>query len=147
MATALANKRTPPFVAGDLDVTIIGQLPAAQLPLHDQLKPRPLEMEGFHALLGRRRLIEELLKDPPGDPHSAFVLADDDAELDAIALIVPGRIFGKREKHRTPGGRRHAVPLLFYHPGMCRATAEVDELARRLKEFGEVPRMRDDDRF
>jgi hypothetical protein len=87
------------IAAGDLDVAIIGQLSAAQLPLHNQLEPRPLEMEGFHALLGRRRLIEEMLKDPPGDPHGALVLADDDAELDAIAVIVPGRIFGKSEKH------------------------------------------------
>jgi hypothetical protein len=42
------------IAASDLDVAIIGQLPEAQLPLHDQLEPRPLEMEGFHARLGRR---------------------------------------------------------------------------------------------
>ena len=30
---------------GDLDIAVIGQLPAAQLALDDWLEPRPLEME------------------------------------------------------------------------------------------------------
>jgi hypothetical protein len=119
------------IAAGDLDVAIIGQLPAAQLPLHDQLEPRPLEMEGFHAPLGRRRLIEELLKDPPGDPHGAFVPADDDAELDAIPVIVPSRIFGKGEKHcGLPGEEGMMLLHCSIMAGACRATAEVGTISR-----------------
>jgi hypothetical protein len=93
----------------------------AQFPLHDQLEPRPLEMEGFHAPLGRRRLIEEMLKDPPGDPHGAFVLADNDAELDAIAVIVPGRIFGKCERHCGPPGEGD---MMFLYCSIMPACAE-----------------------
>ena len=118
------------IAAVDLDVAIIGQPPAAQLPLHDQLEPRPLEMEGFHTPLGRRRLIEEMLKDPPGDPHGAFVLADDDAELDAIAVIVPGHIFGKCEKHSgSPGKEAMMFPYCSIMPEYAEQEAEVDGMA------------------
>jgi hypothetical protein len=74
-------------------------------------------MEGFHAPLGRRRLIEEMLKDLPGDPHDAFVLADDDAELDTILVIVPGHIFGKCEKHSgSPGKEAMMFPYCSIMP-------------------------------
>ena len=37
----------------------------------------------------RRRLIEETLEDPPGDPHGALIWIEDDAELDGIAVGIP----------------------------------------------------------
>jgi hypothetical protein len=42
----------------DLDVTILNQLPSAQLPLDDHLEPGALEMESLDAPLGGRALIE-----------------------------------------------------------------------------------------
>src|SRR5205823_182150 len=55
--------------ARDLNVAVLSQLAATQLPLHDKFEPGSLEVERLHAPLGRWRLIEEALEDPPGDPH------------------------------------------------------------------------------
>jgi hypothetical protein len=43
--------------AADLDVTIVGQLAAAQLALGDQLKPRPLQVVRLKAFLRRHSAI------------------------------------------------------------------------------------------
>src|SRR5690242_2785492 len=55
----------------DLNVAVIGQLSPPQLPLDRKLKTGALEMEGFQAAFGRRRLIEQSLEDPPRDAHRA----------------------------------------------------------------------------
>jgi hypothetical protein len=59
--------------AADLDIAVVGQLSAAQLPLSDHLEPRALEMERLDAPLRRRTLIEEPLEDATRYPDRAFV--------------------------------------------------------------------------
>jgi hypothetical protein len=41
---------------GDLDIPIIGQLLAVNLPLADEFEPSPMKMAGFHAAFRRGRL-------------------------------------------------------------------------------------------
>jgi len=41
----------PHIAASDLDVAILGQLAAANLPLDDQFEPRPVNIIGFDAAL------------------------------------------------------------------------------------------------
>ena len=43
----------PQIATGDLDIPIVGQLPAANLPFGDQFEPRPVKMVGFEAAFGR----------------------------------------------------------------------------------------------
>jgi hypothetical protein len=70
-----------------------------------------------------------MLKDPPSDPHGTFVLADDDAELDAIAIMFQAASSGNVNNIADLRPRRHDVPLLFYHACLYRATVEVDGMA------------------
>ena len=39
----------PQIATGDLDVPIVGQLPAANLPFGDEFEPGPVEVIGFEA--------------------------------------------------------------------------------------------------
>jgi hypothetical protein len=66
----------------NLNVAIVGQLPATDLPLCDPFQSSPMQMVGFEASFGRRRFIKQALKDTPGNPDDALILADPDAELD-----------------------------------------------------------------
>ena len=68
--------------ARDFDVAVVGQLTATNLPLCDPFQSSPMQMVGFEASFGRRRLIKQALKDTPGNPDDALILADPDAELD-----------------------------------------------------------------
>jgi len=43
----------PQIATGDLDVPIVGQLPAANLPLGDEFEPGPVQVVGFEAAFGR----------------------------------------------------------------------------------------------
>ena len=60
---------------GDLDVAILGQLPAAHLLLGNQFEPRPMEVIGFQAAFGARALVEESLKHTARYPDDASVMA------------------------------------------------------------------------
>jgi hypothetical protein len=92
--------------AYDLDITVVGQLPATNLPLSDQFEPGPMKMIGFKAPFGCGCLVEQGLEHPPADTHDAFILADPDAELDDGPFGVPVRIRGKTEEHCDLLGRR-----------------------------------------
>ena len=37
----------PQVATGDLDISIVGQLPAANLPLGDEFEPGPVQVVGF----------------------------------------------------------------------------------------------------
>jgi hypothetical protein len=87
--------------ASDLDVGVIGQLPATNLPLGDEFQPGPLQIIGFQAPLRCRGLIEQPLEHAPADTHDAFILADPDTELDGGPFGVPVRIRGKRKNIAT----------------------------------------------
>jgi hypothetical protein len=89
----------PQVSAGDFDIAITGQLPAAQLAFGYQFEPGPLKMVSFEAPLRRRGLREQRLKDPPGDAHNASILADLNPEFDGHPVGVPPRVLGEREKH------------------------------------------------
>jgi hypothetical protein len=52
--------------AADLDIAVVSQLPATQLPLGDQLKPGPLQVIRLKAFIGRHGAIDEAQCDPDG---------------------------------------------------------------------------------
>src|SRR5438477_3413685 len=79
----------------DLDIAIVRQLPSSQLPLHRQLETGSLEVKGFEAPLGCRRLIDQSLKDAPMDAHGALVLAKHNGELDRSPLVIPTSVLGE----------------------------------------------------
>jgi len=72
-------------------------------------------MERLDAPLRRRTLIEQPLEDAARYPDRAFVGAENHGELDAVALVIPGRVFGKLEKSALPDLRRkeQIVPVMF----------------------------------
>jgi hypothetical protein len=49
----------PKIAPGDLDIAIVGQLPAAHLPLGNQFEPRLMDIVGFQAPVGCRPLVME----------------------------------------------------------------------------------------
>ena len=65
----------------DLDVAILGQLPAAHLPLGNHFEWGAIQVIGFKAALGRGALVEERLEHATGHANDALVLADTYAEL------------------------------------------------------------------
>jgi hypothetical protein len=44
--------RYPQIATGDLDIPVVGQLPAANLPLGNEFEPGPMKMVRFEAALG-----------------------------------------------------------------------------------------------
>jgi hypothetical protein len=77
---------------GDLNVGVLGQLPAAHLALGDQFEAGPMQIVGFQATLRCRGLVEEGLEDAPRDPDDALVFADADAELVGKPFGIPSGI-------------------------------------------------------
>jgi hypothetical protein len=43
----------PQIATGDLDIPIVAQLPAANLPFGDEFEPCPVKVIGFEAAFGR----------------------------------------------------------------------------------------------
>jgi hypothetical protein len=103
----------PEISAGNFDIAIVGQMPAAQLAFGYQFEPGSVEMIAFEAPLGCRALRQQALKDPPADPHDASILADLNAEFDGHPVGVPPRIFGKCEKHGDLFSQADYVRVLF----------------------------------
>jgi hypothetical protein len=93
----------PQIATGDLDIPIVGQLPATNLPLGDEFEPSPMKMVGFEAAFGREGFQQQDLEDAPGNAHRSLILADADAELDSVPVGVPPGVGRKSEKHRPPG--------------------------------------------
>src|SRR6266540_992823 len=112
-----ANRRAKVALAQiatlDLDIGIVSQLPAANLPFGDQLEAGPIQVVGFEAAPRRRALVEQSLEHAPGNPNDALILADAYAELDHGRVGVPAGVRGKTKEHAgTSGGR---VPVMFSH--------------------------------
>ena len=57
----------PQIATGDLDFTVVGKLPAANLPFGDQFEARPVKMVGFEAALRRWGLWKQDLEHAPGN--------------------------------------------------------------------------------
>ena len=79
---ARADFSFPQIAPGDLDIPIVGQLPAANLPLGNEFEPGPVEVIGFEAPFRCAGFRKQDLEDAPGNPHDALIFADADAELD-----------------------------------------------------------------
>ena len=92
----------PQIATGDLDITVVGQLPAAKFPLRDEFEPGPVKVIGFDTPFRCGDLSKQELEDAPGDAHRAFILADADAELDGVPVGVPPGIGRKSEEHGPP---------------------------------------------
>jgi hypothetical protein len=93
----------PQISTRNLDVPIVGQLPAANLPLGDEFEPGPVKMIGFEASFRRGGLWEQDLEHAPRDPDDAFILAHPDSELDGVSLGAPSGVRWEAEEHGPPG--------------------------------------------
>ncbi len=82
----------PQISPGDLDITVVGQLPTPNLPLTDQFEPGPVKVVSFEAAFGHRGLWKQDLEDAPGNAHHTLIFADADAKLDGGALGVPAGV-------------------------------------------------------
>jgi hypothetical protein len=72
----------PQIATGDLDIPIVGQLLAANLPLGDEFEPGPVQVVGFDAAFRRGGLGKQGLEHAPGNAHHALIFAQANAELD-----------------------------------------------------------------
>jgi hypothetical protein len=86
----------------DLDIPIVRQLPAANLPLGDEFEPGAVQMVGFEAPFWRGGLWKQDLEHAAGNTYDSLILADADAELDSVPVGVPPGVGRKSEKHRPP---------------------------------------------
>jgi hypothetical protein len=69
------------------------------LPLNRKLETGALEVKGFDATLGCRRLIEQSLEDASRNTDGALVLAEQHLELDRAPLVIPVSVVGEGEEH------------------------------------------------
>jgi hypothetical protein len=56
---------SPQIASSDLDIAVVGQLAATNLPLGDEFQPGSVVMVGFEAAFGRRGLWKQDLKHAP----------------------------------------------------------------------------------
>lgn len=110
----------PQIATGDLDITVVGQLPTPNLPFGDQFEPRPVEVLRFEAALRRRSLWKQDLENASGHAHHTLIFADAYTELDDGSLGVPVSIGWKAKEHGFPGEN---VPRMFYR--ICRGKVVV----------------------
>jgi hypothetical protein len=87
----------PKIASGNLDIPIVGQLPAANLPLGNEFEPGLVKVVGFEAPFRRGGLWKQDLEHAPGNTHHALIFTDADAELDDGALRVPPGV-GRKTK-------------------------------------------------
>jgi hypothetical protein len=57
----------PQIATGDFDIAVVGQLPAANLPLSDEFEPSPVKVVGFEAAFRRRGLGKQDLENGQSD--------------------------------------------------------------------------------
>jgi len=94
----------PQITTGDLDIPIVCQLPAANLPLDDQFEPGPVEVTGFEAPFRRAGFRKQDLEDAPGNAHYALIFAQPIAELDSVPVGVPPGVGRETKEHGPPLG-------------------------------------------
>jgi hypothetical protein len=90
-------------MTGDLDITVVGQLPSTNLPFGDQFEPRPVKVVRFEAAFRCRSIWKQNLENAPGDAHHTLIFADAYTELDDRSLGVPASIGRKAKEHGPPG--------------------------------------------
>jgi hypothetical protein len=96
---ASPNFSFPQIATGDLDIAVIGQLLAANLPLGDEFEPSSVKMVGFKAAFSGRGRRKQDLENAPGNPHHAIIVAHPDAKLDGVPIGVPSGIGREAEEH------------------------------------------------
>jgi hypothetical protein len=89
----------PQITTGDLDIPIVGQLPAAKFPLSDEFEPSPVKVKCFEAAFRREGFWNQDLEHAPGNAHYALIFAHADAELDSVPVGVPPGVRRKAEEH------------------------------------------------
>jgi hypothetical protein len=72
----------PQIATGDLDITVVGQLPLPNLPFGNEFEPSPVKMVGFDAASRCGSLTKQDLENAPGYTYNALIFADAYAELD-----------------------------------------------------------------
>jgi hypothetical protein len=87
------------IATGDLDVAIIGQLPAPNLAFRNHFEPRPMEVVGFEAAFSGRGLRKQDLENARGNPHHAFIVAHPDPEFDGVPVEVPPGVRWEAEEN------------------------------------------------
>jgi len=84
----------------DLDIAVIGQLTATDLPFSYQFEPGPVQMVGLETACRGRGLAEQRPERAAMHAYNALVLPDPDAECDTASVVVPARIRWKGEEQR-----------------------------------------------
>ena len=92
----------PQIATGDFDIAVVGQLPAANLPLGNEFEPGPVKMVGFEAALRREGFWNQDLEHAPGDAYYALLFANPDAELDDRVLRIPSGVGRETKEHEPP---------------------------------------------
>ena len=73
MSAGLAFSQIPP---GDLDIAVVGQLAATNLPFGDEFERGLVKMVGFEAPFRRGGLRKQNLEYPSGKSHHALIFTD-----------------------------------------------------------------------
>jgi hypothetical protein len=66
----------PQIATGDFDIAVVGQLPAANLPLSDEFEPDSVQVVSFEAPFGRGGLRNQDLEHAPGNAHHSLIFPD-----------------------------------------------------------------------
>jgi hypothetical protein len=127
----------PQIAACSLDVRVIGQLPAANLPLGDQFEPGPVKVVGFEAAFRRGGLWKQDLKDAPGNTHHTLIFAHADPELDDRAFGVPTGIRRKTEEHVS---RERSANVLTLHELVEVSSLSASATAQQVRTGWETER-------
>jgi hypothetical protein len=89
----------PQITACDLDIAVLGQLLAANLPLSNKFEPSSVDVVGFEAAFGRRGVCKQNLENAPGNNHHTLIFADAYAEFDGGAFGIPSRVGRETKEH------------------------------------------------
>jgi hypothetical protein len=92
----------PQIATGDLDISIVGQLPAANLPFGDEFEPSPVQMVGFEAAFGREGFQQQDLEDAPETRTTPSY----------SPTPMPNSTVFRSGFHRASGGNRKNIDLL-----------------------------------
>src|SRR5438045_990357 len=92
----------PQIATGDLNITVIGQLPPTNLPFGDEFEPRPVKVVRFEAAFRGPILWKQDLENASGPAHHTLIFADAYTELDDGSLGVPASIGRKAKERGSP---------------------------------------------
>jgi hypothetical protein len=97
----------PQIATGDLDVPIVRQLPAENLPFGDEFEPGPVEVIGFEAAFRRDGLCKQDLEYAPRNTHDASY----SPTPTPTPTPMPNSTTERSGFHRVSGGKRKNMNL------------------------------------